>query len=280
MLDRAGVEWEATQTPLTPSQTRFLFVPLLDRGDPFQDWQIGSPGRGSGMLAFEALRCGVDYIEQESCAGLLTAPISKEWVCRAIEREFPGHTDYLADRFHTNVLMLMHSDRFSVVPLTIHIPLAAVPEQLKRIVEDDSTLELLMRLARMESYRNRRFAVCGVNPHSGEGGMLGREESDFLDRAVDRWRERGLPVDGPLPADAAFLEENRREYRLILCGYHDQALVPFKALEGRNGVNVTIGLPFLRTSPDHGTAFSLAGSGTCDPTSIRNALHLLVSDRL
>lgn len=245
----------------------------------------GVPGEASGRLAFAALRAAADWIEARAgaCRGLLTAPVSKEWIARGTGRPFPGHTDYLARRFHASVLMLMHGRDISVVPLTIHLPLARVPAELPGVLAAPETAELLLRLRELPPFDGRdgrRWALCGLNPHAGEGGELGREELDFIAAAAEAWRARGLPVDGPLPADGVFMPGTRERFALILACYHDQGLAPFKALEGDRGVNCTIGLPFARTSPDHGTAFDIAGRGKADPTSMRRALEVLYSGEL
>jgi 4-hydroxythreonine-4-phosphate dehydrogenase len=243
----------------------------------------GASGAAGGRLAFGALRLAADEIAREAPLGLLTAPVSKEWIARGVGIDFPGHTDYLAERFDSPVMMLMHGRRNSVVPLTIHIPLRDVPGTLRRVLDDPKTLDLLRRIHRIPEYSGgdgRRWALCGLNPHAGEGGHLGREEVDFMDAIAERWRKAGLPVDGPLPADAVFMGRSRDRYRLMLACYHDQGLAPFKALEGIEGVNCTIGLPFVRTSPDHGTGFDIAGRGLADPGSMRRALEVLTSGEL
>jgi 4-hydroxythreonine-4-phosphate dehydrogenase len=262
------------------SETPSIILADLNPLDPHRDWGTGRPGRGSGFLAFEALRLAVEAIRRHGTAGLLTAPISKEWISRVTGRDFPGHTDYLAESFGREVLMLMHGPHFSVIPLTMHIPLVRVVPELRRVIERPALLANLLSLMKLNGYSGGLFAMCGINPHAGEGGVLGTEEIEFLNHKCEQWRGAGLPLEGPIPADAAFLEESRCRYRLILCAYHDQALIPFKAIEGRWGVNCTIGLPFLRTSPDHGTAFSIAGQGLADPTSIIEAHRLLASPEL
>ena len=238
----------------------------------------GRPDVVSGGRAFQALEWACDFILQRGCRGLLTAPLSKEWVARAGRSDFHGHTDYLAERFSSDVLMLMHGKKFSVVPLTVHIPLGDAPAELRRTVQAPRFVALLEKLQAMPVFRDARWAFCGLNPHAGEGGYLGREEIDFIADCIADWRARGLPVEGPIPADAVFIEENLRSYRLIFGCYHDQVLVPFKAMEGRFGVNCTVGLPFPRSSPDHGTAYNIAGQGLADPTSMREAYFVLADE--
>ncbi len=234
----------------------------------------GRPSPVSGRLALLALDRAI-VAARGGTAGMLTAPLSKEWVVRSGAEGFRGHTDYLADAFHRRVLMLMHGDSISAIPLTIHIPLSDVPASLLTELKDRDPLPLLFQLARLPAFRGSRWAMLGLNPHAGEGGVLGREEVEWLAAIVAHWRQAGLPVEGPLPADGVFLPGVRDQFRLFLGCYHDQVLVPFKALEGRRGINCTIGLPFVRTSPDHGTAFELAGRGIADHESIRRAWEFL-----
>ena len=256
---------------------------VIDLTSETGEVEPGQAGVVAGRLALRALRLAADDIAREVPLGLLTAPVSKEWIARGAGMDFPGHTDYLSDRFQSPVMMLMHGQRNSVVPLTIHIPLREVPDALRRVLSDPATLELLRRIHRMPEYSGRdgrRWALCGLNPHAGEGGHLGREEIDFMAEIAEGWRGAGLPVDGPLPADAVFMGQSRERYRLMLSCYHDQGLAPFKALEGVQGVNCTVGLPFARTSPDHGTGFDIAGRGLADPRSMRRALEVLISGEL
>ncbi len=173
--------------------------------------------------------------------------------------------------------MLMHGRELSVVPLTVHVPLAHVAAQLHHRMNDAALIGILKKVHGWKPYVSTRWALCGMNPHAGENGLLGHEEQDFMAPIADRWRAEGLPVEGPLPADGVFQEYHRGRYRLILSAYHDQGLAPFKALEGKTGVNCTIGLPFIRTSPDHGTAFEIAGKGIADPLSFEAAFDLAAS---
>lgn len=240
----------------------------------------GRPSELSGSLSFRALKAACDWIEAHPCLGLVTGPLSKEHVSLSGHLDFTGHTGYLARRFRSRVVMLMHGRSFSVLPLTVHIPLREVSSQLGLAVEDPALTAQIQAIMNRPAYRGQRVALCGLNPHSGEGGLLGTEEKDYLDQFAMRLREKGLDVDGPLSADGLFTEGVRKNYRLILSCYHDQGLIPFKALEGMNGVNATIGLPFLRTSPDHGTAFSLAGKGIAKPDSLLQAYRTIVQGEL
>lgn len=238
----------------------------------------GKPGIESGRLALEALSIASDLIHANGAKGLVTLPLSKHHVSLSAPG-FHGHTDFLADRFKCDVLMLMHGEKLSVIPLTVHIPIKDVPVSLKEVLDDAATVRLLGLLQNWSELRGP-WALCGLNPHAGENGLLGSEELEFIANAADRFRREGISIDGPLAADGIFQEFHSGHYRLVLACYHDQGLIPFKALEGRSGVNCTIGLPFPRTSPDHGTAFDLAGTGKADPTSFIQAFKLLAGDAL
>lgn len=260
----------------------------------------GKPDAIGGRLAFAALAAACDFTlatrrateqssnaslnananAQSTVSGILTAPLSKEWVARGGRPEFRGHTEYLAERFASDVLMLMHGPRFSVIPLTVHIAISQVPVALRERLADPALSRLLRELADRPVFQGTRFALCGLNPHCGDGGLFGREDQEFIADWVAARQAEGLPLDGPLPADTLFTDEVRSRYRLILSCYHDQGLIPFKALEGLAGVNVTVGLPVPRVSPDHGTAFDLAGQGQASAESLRAAYRLLAAGAL
>jgi 4-hydroxythreonine-4-phosphate dehydrogenase len=192
---------------------------------------------------------------------------------------FQGHTDFLADlarkRGHEAepVMMLVAND-LRTVPVTVHIALKDVPSRLT----SDAIVSQARIVARDLKHRfgiaRPRLAVTGLNPHAGEGGAMGREEETIVAPAIETLRNEGFDVVGPLSADTAFHDEARAGYDAIVCMYHDQALIPVKTLDFHGGVNVTLGLPFVRTSPDHGTALSLAGTGKANPKSLIAALEL------
>lgn len=262
--------------------TEFDGVRVVDVAASEPDGAVrpGLPSPASGRLAFRALEQACDVALTRPVRGLVTLPLSKEWVVRSGVAGFHGHTDYLGERFGSSTLMLMHGRELSAIPLTVHIALGAVSAELRRKLYDPDLFDLLLRVRKLAAYRSGPWALCGLNPHAGEGGELGREELDFLNERADAMRSAGLPVEGPFPADALFFPERRARYRLVLACYHDQGLIPFKALEGARGVNVTIGLPIVRTSPDHGTAFDIAGRNSADPRSFCAALDCAVSGEL
>lgn len=242
--------------------------------------QAGRPDATGGRLAFAALKAACDFATTRPAAGIVTAPLSKEWVARGGQPDFRGHTEYLAERFERDVLMLMHGRGFSVIPLTVHIALTDVSRALRRRLSDSGLPALLEAVMRRRAYAGQRMALCGLNPHCGDGGLFGTEDQEFIGDWAQSMRARGIPLDGPLPADTLFTDDVRSKYRLILSCYHDQGLIPFKALEGHAGINATIGLPIPRTSPDHGTAFNIAGRGTARADSLRAALGAITNGEL
>jgi 4-hydroxythreonine-4-phosphate dehydrogenase len=239
----------------------------------------GKPDATSAPAAIAAIRRAVDDVMSGHAAAVVTNPIAKSVLSRAGFAE-PGHTEFLGklaqEKTGTPVtpVMLLWSPELAVVPVTIHIPLRAVFSVLstKLIVE---TGRITARdLAARFGIARPRLAVAGLNPHAGEDGTLGSEDAEIVAPAVARLRGEGIDAVGPLAADTMFHAQARARFDVALCMYHDQALIPIKTLAFDHGVNVTLGLPFVRTSPDHGTAFDLAGSGKADVGSLTAALTL------
>lgn len=235
---------------------------------------FGATTPDGGRQAMHAVETAVMGCLAGSFAGMVTAPISKEAIQRA-RYAFPGHTEFLADRTRTErYVMLLVSGGLRVALVTIHDPVAAVAELITkdRIL---ATLETVDQTLRQDFGIERpRMAVLGLNPHAGDGGVIGREEIETIIPALDEARARGLHVEGPHPADGFFGQRGYERVDAILAMYHDQGLAPFKALAMGGGVNVTGGLPIVRTSPDHGTAFAIAGTGTASSDSMREAIVL------
>jgi 4-hydroxythreonine-4-phosphate dehydrogenase len=207
--------------------------------------------------------------------GICTLPIHKQALQVGADFGFPGHTEFLAHLCDcTDVVMMLASPLLRVVPVTIHIPLADVKQAL--------TADLLKTRIRITHIALRdqfgidhpRLAVAGLNPHAGEGGHIGRDEIDLIIPALDTLRAEGIHIIGPLSADTMFHATARDSYDAAICMYHDQALIPIKTLDFDRGVNVTLGLPIVRTSPDHGTAFDIAGTGRANPASTIEALRM------
>ncbi|MGB6428597.1 MAG: 4-hydroxythreonine-4-phosphate dehydrogenase PdxA [Methyloceanibacter sp.] len=207
---------------------------------------------------------------------VVTNPISKAALYRT-GFAFPGHTEFLgqlAGLKPSDAVMMLVSGDLKVVPVTIHIPLKDVMTALTPALILQTLMTTARDLKRYFGISQPRIAVAGLNPHAGEDGTLGREEIDIIAPAIEAARGKGLDVTGPHSADALFHAEARKTYDVAIAMYHDQALIPFKTLAFDTGVNVTLGLPFVRTSPDHGTAFALAGTGKASPRSLIEALRL------
>jgi 4-hydroxythreonine-4-phosphate dehydrogenase len=238
----------------------------------------GRPSVDATDAVKRSIETAVKLVQRREARAVVTNPVSKAHLYEA-GFAFPGHTEYLAALAGGNgapllPVMMLVAGPFKVVPTTIHVPLKDVP----RILTPDllrETIEITDRdLRRFFGYERPRLAVSGLNPHAGEGGTLGREEVEIISPVIAALTAAGLDVSGPHPADTLFHTAARERYDAAICMYHDQALVPFKTLAFDEGVNVTLGLPFVRTSPDHGTAFDIAGTGAANPRSLIEALYL------
>ena len=236
-----------------------------------------TPGRldvANADAVTEAIELAVRACLKGEAAGMVTAPINKA-VLNEAGFPHPGHTEFLAALTGARrAVMMLASEKLRVVPLTIHLPLAEVPAAISKQAVFETAEIILTALRRDFGILNPRLAVAGLNPHAGEEGMLGAEEEKIIAPAIAALKARGFAVRGPLSADTLFHEEARRTYDAALCMYHDQALIPIKTLSFWDGVNVTLGLPIVRTSPDHGTALDIAGTGKADPRSMIAAVKL------
>ena len=234
---------------------------------------VPQPAHAPGVIA--ATETGVRLVQDGDASALCTLPIHKQALAEGAGFGFPGHTEFLAHLAGVDeVVMMLASDRLRVVPVTIHIALADVPTALT-----PGLLERRIRithdaLIRQFGLAKPRIAVAGLNPHAGEGGRMGAEDGTLIAPVLDRLRAAGMDLRGPLPADTMFHDRARAGYDVAICMYHDQALIPIKTLDFDEGVNVTLGLPFVRTSPDHGTAFDIAGKGLANPSSTLAALRM------
>ncbi|MFZ0841378.1 MAG: 4-hydroxythreonine-4-phosphate dehydrogenase PdxA [Xanthobacteraceae bacterium] len=239
----------------------------------------GLPDETSAPVAIAAIRAGVAQVLRGSALAIVTNPVAKNVLYRSGFAE-PGHTEFLgklateATGRGAHPVMMLWAPELAVVPVTIHLPLTEVPNRL--------SFDLIVETGRIvardlqERFRisHPRLAVAGLNPHAGENGALGAEDHAIVAPAIDRLRAEGIDARGPLPADTMFHPAARASYDVALCMYHDQALIPIKTLAFDHAVNVTLGLPFVRTSPDHGTAFDIAGSGRADASSLIAAIKL------
>ncbi len=245
----------------------------------FQAEQAGIPTTANAAGTVEAIERAVDLVLAGELRAIVTCPIAKKPLYDAGFR-FPGHTEflgYLAAKTSGKTLlpvMMLAGPKLRTVPVTIHIPLGEVPKRLtKRIIVETAKIthaDLISRFA----VRKPRLAIAGLNPHAGEDGAMGMEEDLIIRPAIKELRQLGIHASGPHPADTMFHKAARSKYDAALCMYHDQALIPVKALGFDDSVNVTLGLPFIRTSPDHGTAFDIAGTGKASPDSLIAALKM------
>jgi 4-hydroxythreonine-4-phosphate dehydrogenase len=217
----------------------------------------------------------VDLVMKGEACAICTAPIHKKALKDGAGFAFPGHTEYLATLGGVDrVVMMLACPELRVVPVTIHIPVSEVPAALTARALEETMRITHAGLRQDFGLAAPRLAVAGLNPHAGEGGTMGHEEIDLIIPVLDRLRAEGMQIMGPLPADTMFHASARARYDAAICMYHDQALIPIKTIDFAGGVNLTLGLPFIRTSPDHGTAFDIAGRGIADPTSLIAALRM------
>jgi 4-hydroxythreonine-4-phosphate dehydrogenase len=239
----------------------------------------GRPDATSAPAAIASIRRAVADVLAGRAAAVVTNPIAKSVLYRA-GFAHPGHTEFLAELAAeatgqtVQPVMLLWSSELSVVPVTIHIPLKDVVAALSADLIVTTARIVASDMAKRFGLARPRIAVAGLNPHAGEDGGLGTEDRDIIAPAVAQLQAEGIDAVGPLPADTMFHERARAAYDVALCMYHDQALIPVKTLAFDHAVNVTLGLPFVRTSPDHGTAFDIAGSGKANPASLIAALTL------
>ncbi len=277
LIGGSGVEIAPTQ----PAMAASVFdraLPVVPLAAHFTD-APGDPDSANAAGIVEAIERAVEDCFAGEAAAVVTCPIAKKPLYDAGFR-FPGHTEYLAHLASRRTgapvmpVMMLAGPDLRTVPVTIHIPLSEVPAAL--------TSDLIVATARITAndLRHRfgletpRLAISGLNPHAGEGGAMGKEDEAIVRPAVEALRAEGIDAFGPLPADTMFHPRARAGYDAAICMYHDQALIPIKTLAFDEGVNVTLGLPFIRTSPDHGTAFDIAGKGIARPESLIAALKL------
>ena len=249
----------------------------------------GRPDRSSAPAAIGSIRRAVADVIAGKAAAIVTNPVAKNVLYRSGFAE-PGHTEFLAtlvqEATQTTLrpVMMLWSPELAVVPVTIHLPLKEIFQHLTTELVVETGRIVARDLATRFRIPRPRLAVAGLNPHAGENGSLGDEDRAIVAPAVTQLIAEGIDARGPLPADSLFSTQARQTYDAALCMYHDQALIPIKTLAFDHAVNVTLGLPFVRTSPDHGTAFDIAGTGAADPTSLiaalRLAARLAAADRL
>jgi 4-hydroxythreonine-4-phosphate dehydrogenase len=269
-----GTPWQAVDRMAEALGIPSPVLPVLPQAFP-APVTPGTPDLRNAQSIIDTIARAVELVREGEASALCTAPIAKKVLKDGAGFAFPGHTEYLAHLGgEVSVVMMLACPDLRVVPATIHIALSEVPKALTA-----EGLREVIRITREGLIRDcgiarPRIAVAGLNPHAGEGGAMGREELDWIAPLLARMREEGYDLTGPLPADTMFHPAARARYDVAVCMYHDQALIPIKTLDFAGGVNVTLGLPFIRTSPDHGTAFDIAGKGVADPSSLVAALRM------
>ena len=274
----------APDTPVTvvkPEAATAAFataLPVVDIAVPVTA-EPGRPDQSSAPAALAAIRRAVADVLAGAAAALVTNPVAKNVLYRSGFPE-PGHTEYLGKLAEESTgvaaqpVMMLWSPELAVVPVTIHLALKDVTARLSEGLVVETGRIVARDLRQRFGIARPRLAIAGLNPHAGEDGALGDEDLTVVRPAVERLKAEGIDARGPLPADSLFHQAARASYDVALAMYHDQALIPIKTLAFDHAVNVTLGLPFVRTSPDHGTAFDIAGTGRADPASLIAALQL------
>lgn len=273
--------WDIPIVAVEPSQTQSVYpqaLPVI----PLTSQVSAQPGRADAASApsvIESIETAVRLVRSGAASALVTNPIAKHVLYEAGFR-YPGHTEFLAalaseaDGRAYHPVMMLWSEQLAVVPVTVHIPLSAVPSALTTDLIVLTGRIVARELKERFGLANPRLALAGLNPHAGENGAMGSEDMAVIAPAIGILRAEGIEVAGPLPADTMFHARARSRYDAALAMYHDQALIPIKTIAFDEAVNVTLGLPFVRTSPDHGTAFDIAGKGIARPDSLVAAIRL------
>ncbi len=258
----------------TPEEANPKRANLINCIDENVRVELGKSTQMAGEASLQALIEGVKHLKEGRINAIVTAPIDKHNI-QSEEFSFPGHTEYFQQQFEApEVLMLMVSDLMKVGVVTGHVPLEEVPGLITREAIISKLNVLNRSLIEDFAVRKPRIAVLGLNPHAGDNGLLGKQDQEVILPALNEMREKGLLVFGPYPADGFFGAGSYKKFDAVLAMYHDQGLIPFKALDFGGGVNFTAGLPVVRTSPAHGTAYELAGKGEASDESFRHAIYL------
>ena len=256
-------------------------LPLLQI--PAADIDIpGHPSPSGAHCSLDSLELAVGLARSGSVAAVVTGPVAKEQLY-AIGFTHPGQTEFVAERCgiaSANVVMMLAGPTLRTVPVTTHLPLSAVAAALNSALIESRGRATLRGLQRAFGIAEPRLAVSGLNPHAGEGGTLGREEVEIIAPAIAALAAEGWRISGPHPADTMFHTSARANYDAALCMYHDQALIPIKALHFEDAVNITLGLPIVRTAPDHGTAFDIAGQDRADPRPMAAAIRMAAASAM
>ena len=254
-------------------------LPVVDISDgdmPSASYHPGGPDGAGAALALSSLQAATQWTIDCAAAALVTAPVAKGQLAK-VGFGHPGQTEFLAAASGIaadEAVMMLAGPSLRTIPLTVHCALSDVPARITQELIVGKAQIVARWLASDFGIERPHMAIAALNPHAGEGGAFGHEEAEMILPAIDRLRDMGIDVSGPHPADALFTPRARSQYHAAICMYHDQALIPLKALEFDEGVNVTLGLPIIRTSPDHGTAFDIAGKGVADPGAMLAAIRM------
>jgi 4-hydroxythreonine-4-phosphate dehydrogenase len=271
--DPAGIGPEIAQKAADHPRVRDVCEPVIYGPPARASFEPGVLSADAGRAAYDSICAAVHDAMEGRVAAIATAPVNKLGFSRA-GLAWKGHTDLLAHLTRApRVAMMFWSEPLKVVLATVHVPLADVPRLLTRALLGE-IIDLTARELPRFGITRPRIALAGVNPHAGEEGLLGSEEADALRPAVEAARARGITIEGPFPGDTVFGRATRGEFDVVIACYHDQGLIPVKLLAFGRAVNVTLGLPIVRTSVDHGTAFDIAGKGIADPSSMIEAVLL------
>ena len=270
----AGTEWSAITNPSQAGTVPAHVLAVLPHVFPGKSMP-GAPDPVDAAQVIDVIRQAVHLVQTGAASAVCTAPIHKKALKDGAGFAFPGHTEFLADLARVpRVVMMLACPDLRVVPVTIHIPLDRVPGELTPALLEDTIRITHAALIHDFGIARPRLAVAGLNPHAGEGGAIGHQDASVIAPVLARLAAEGMQITGPHPADTMFHAAARARYDAAIAMYHDQALIPIKTIDFAGGVNVTLGLPFVRTSPDHGTAFDIAGKGVADPTSLIAALRM------
>ena len=265
--DPAGIGPEVARKAAADPRVRAVCEPVVYGPPAGAMFRVGTVSAEAGKAAYESICAAVRDAQAGKVDGIATAPVNKRALSQA-GLPWKGHTDLLAHLTGSaRVAMMFWSEPLKVVLASVHVPLAEVPRMLTRELLAE-VIDLTARELPRFGVADPRLALAGLNPHAGEEGLMGTEEERVLRPSVEAARARGVAIEGPLPADTIFVRASRGEFDAVIACYHDQGLIPVKLLAFGQAVNVTLGLPIIRTSVDHGTAFDIAGKGIADPSSM------------
>ena len=273
LADKSGVPIEMITDPKNTASVMPNALPVLDH--PLPAPVTGSvPNAQNAVEVIAMIKRAVELTQSGQACAVTTNSIHKKALQDGAGFAFSGHTEYLASLANVErPVMMLSAPELRVVPVTIHIAINKVPEVLNAALLEQTIRVVHKAMIEDLGIKRPRIAVAGLNRHAGEEGAMGREEIDFIIPTLDRLRAEGMDLAGPMSADTMFHVSARQRYDLAMCMYHDQALIPIKTLNFSAGVNTTLGLPFIRTSPDHGTAFDIVGQNIADPLSLIEALR-------